>query len=457
MHWEEEHSSTLCSASKSGWPLRDDAFPWHHVVWVGSDSDEGITKDRTKEYPLLARENFVCSAPPCTFDLVLEISEPRMPSTWVQLLQDHAAIREQLELAKQQDPERYDGANEEWIRQGPLNLNTYLKNQLEATPQTTRSISKRNKRFSVLFGPRCFPIFRGLQFEETVVDSDGVDEGSFTPPAPDPAQGPSGTTELGTYRAFIEDVRAEIQSLIHKAGLTMEKPTFCSSSLYADMGSVEVLDISSNALINTDRYRLLGVLPTQSREIVVNAYKRQWDLMPSRRKDLVEALMAVANDSQDELLSDYAITQSSVFDSQPLHQSQGDGDGMISQSLDFLGLRPPNNYTADAIIHAFRKKLAADPGEASTARNVLMWIAQSSDDDVYQASLLMETDSKMSLETAKAILGVGPSDDVGPATVEATREKVLLIPPSYNNGFANILKAENKSEQRRYWHLFRCA
>lgn len=349
-----------------------------------------------------------------------------MPQSWIQLLKDHDAIREELKNAKARDPDRYQGSNDDWIYQGPMNLNTYLKNQLEATPETTRSISKRNKSFAVLFGKRCAPIFKGLRFKETVIDNAGVDEGSITPPAPGPATGPLGTTELATYRAFIEDVRAEIQCLIHKAGLTAERPSFCASSLYSDMGCTEVPDSSANAFNALDRYKLLGVLATQDREVVVNAYKRQWDLLPSRRKALVEALMSVANDSRDELLSDYAITQSSVFDSQPTQQNNtdADGDSMISQSLAFLALQPPNNYSAEAIIAAFRKKLAEDPAEATTARSVLMWIAQSSNDDMYQAHLLMEADAKMSLDTAKAVLGISTTDDVASVTVDKTKEKV---------------------------------
>lgn len=423
MKWEEDHAQSLCDASSACWPLRDNVFPWHHLVWVGSDSDTNITRDHSKYYPLLARESFVCSAPPCTFQVVLEVSQPRMPQWWIELLLDQDTIRQQIEFAKAEDPIKYEAATQEWTRQAPVNLNTYLKNQLESTPETTRSISKRNKRFAVVFGPRCYPLFRQLGFDEKIDEQDGVDEGSFTPSPPAPPGGPMGATELGTYRSFVEDVRAEVQNLIHRGNLGAEPPSFITEALHTDLGCQEIPSAALSGYAKTERYKLLGVLPAQSREIIVNAYKRQWELMPGRRKELVEALMSVAHDSQDDLLSDYAVTQSSLFDSQAIGP-QLDEDGSILQSLAYLGLSPPNRYSADQVIEAFRKKMTESPQEASTARNVLMAMAQGSTDDLYQAKLLMETDAKMSLETARAVLELSPGPDDAEAAVVAAREKI---------------------------------
>ncbi|UNI17459.1 Ubiquitinyl hydrolase 1 [Purpureocillium takamizusanense] len=424
MVWDIAHVDSLCHSSQSRWPLRDNDFPWHHLTWAGSSSDVEVTSDHNKYQPLLAREYFVCSAPPCTFQMTLEISMPRMGTWWLKLLMDRGAVREQLRVAKEHEPSRYEGATDEWATQAPLNLNTYLKNLLESTPEDVRSISKRNKRFAVLFGPRCFSIFRHLEFTEQVVERDGMDEGSFTPIAPAPSGGPSGTTEIGTYRAYLEDVRAEVQCLIHKAGQAAEKPTYCAPVLHQDLQCAEVPNVQGSALVNLDRYRLLGILPGQSREVIVNAYKRQWELLSSRRRALVDGLTAVANDTGDEMLSDYAMTQSSVFESQLQRQGTSDEDGVLTQALEFLGLQPPNNYSADSIIEAFRQKLAKDPAEAVNARSMLMIIARASNDDMYQASLLMESDAKMSLDTARAILGLGTSDVPWQTAAEAAKKKL---------------------------------
>ncbi|PNY24948.1 Ubiquitin carboxyl-terminal hydrolase 2 [Tolypocladium capitatum] len=424
MAWDGSHTDALCDPGQSRWPLQDNQFPWHHLVWVGSSADPVVTSDHNKYYPLLAREHFVCSAPPCTFQVILEVSEPRMRPWWVNLLLDRDAICEQLRIAKEQEPSRYEGATDDWAYQAPLNLNTYLKNLLESDPDEVRSIMKRNKRFAVLFGPRCFSMFVGLEFAEQVSVRNGVDEGAFTPTAPAPPGGPCGTTELGTYRAYLEDVRAEIQCLIHKAGQAGERPTYCAPVLHGDLQCQEVPNVGANALVNAEWYKQLGVLPNQSREIVVNAYKRQWELLPSRRRDLVASLMAVANDTGDELLSDYAITQSSVFDSQLQRLGTGDDDGIVSQALSFLGLQPPNNYSADSIIQAFRQKLAQEPAAAVTARSMLMLIAQASTDDSYQATLLMESDAKMSLGTARVVLGLTASDVPWQALAGSARTKV---------------------------------
>lgn len=347
-----------------------------------------------------------------------------MASWWVNLLLDHETILQQLNAAKRDEPTRYESATDDWAHQAPSNLNTYLKNLLETTPETARSISKRNKRFAVLFGPRCFSIFRELEFKEQIEINDGVDEGSFTPTPPSPADGISGSTKVGTFRAYLEDVRSEVQNLIFKSGSTAERPTFCITALHNHLGCTEVPYLDINPLVNEGRYQIMGVLPSQSREIVVNAYKRQWELAPSRRREFVDLLMAIANDISNELLSDYAITQSSVFESQLQTHHNSDDDGLVSQALEFLGLRPPNNYSAEATIQAFREKLARDPSDAGTARSMLLWIAQSSTDDSYQTALLMEADAKMSLETSRMILGLDTVDGPWQNAVDATKAKV---------------------------------
>lgn len=422
VEWEDAQSDFSCHQSHSQWPIGDTQFPWHHLAWVCSDEEANIQSDRSKYYPLLAREYFVCSALPCTLQVTLEVSEPRMPPWWVNLLLDHDTILEQLEAARKDEPTRYETATDDWAHQAPSNLNTYLKNLLETTSDAARSISKRNKRFAVLFGPRCFSIFRDLEFKEQIDIQDGVDEGSFTPTAPPAAEGPSGSTEIGTYRAYLEDVRSEVQNLIFKSGSTAERPTFCVTALHNHLGCVEVPNVSTDALVNLERYKLLGVLPSQSKEIIVNAYKRQWELVPSRRRDLVEKLMAIANDANDELLSDYAITQSSVFESQLQRHGGSDDDGLVSQALEYFGLSPPNTYSAEALIKAFRGKLARDPADASTARNMLLVIARATNDDSYQTTILMEADNKMSLPTSLAILGLRNGQEAD--AVNATKAKV---------------------------------
>ncbi|KAG5975965.1 hypothetical protein E4U55_007528 [Claviceps digitariae] len=424
MTWDPVHSDSLCHPNQSSWPLLDNQFPWHHLVWVGSASDLQIAQDNNKYHPLLAREHFVCSAPPCTFQLTLEVSEPRMPQSWIRLLLDRETICEQLRVAKEQEPSRYEGVTDNWTHQAPLNLNTYLKNLLECSPEDARIISKRNKRFAVLFGPRCFGMFRELEFTEKVDVRDGVDEGSFTPSPPPPAGGPSGSTEIGTFRSYLEDVRSEVQCLIQRAGQTVEGPTTITPVLQADLGAQEVLNASSSALVNEQRYKTMGVLPNQSREAVVNAYKRQWELIPSRRKALVDSLMGIANDTGDELLSDYAITQSSVFDNQTHMPENNEDDGLVSQALNFLGLHSHNNYSADSLIQAFRRKLTQSPADATTARSMLLVLAQSSNDDMYQAQLLMEVDAKMSLETSLAVLEVSHADGSWQVISEAAKRKL---------------------------------
>ena len=385
----------------------------------------------TKYYPLLAREFFACTCGPCTFELTLEVSKPRIAPWFVDLLQDQEAILQQLKISREQEPSRYEGATDNWAKETPLNLNTYLKDLLESEPDQVRSISKRNKRFAVLFGARCFSIFHYLEFEDNVIERDGVDEGNFKPPAPGPPKGPHSTTEIQTYRAFIEDVRSEVQALIHCAGQSSERPTFCAPYLYEALGAQEVTGLAGNPLVDTQPYQALGVLPNQSREMIVNAYKRQWDRLPSQRRNLVDSLMAIANHSGDDQLSEFALVQSSVFDSQTQSASKDDDDGVVPQALAYLGLQPPNNHSADAVLQAFRAKLAATPGDAATAKSMLQLIASNTRDDEFQIKLIMETDDhRMTFDTARIVLGLTTTDQPWGEILNLARTKVSNIASS---------------------------
>lgn len=328
-----------------------------------------------------------------------------MPRWWVELLLDEAAILNALAKAKELEPRRYEGANETWASGAPQNLNTYLKDLIESPPDQIRNVSKRNKKFAVVFGPRCAEIFRQLEFtDQPLINEDGVDEGVLVPKAPEPLLDPTTITQPGTYRAYIEDVRAEVQCLIHNKDPGGEQPSYILPLLQQHMGYRGPLKITNQHLVNVDRYKLLGILPDQPKEVVVNSYFRQWDLLPNKKREMIEALVGVANDLGNEQLSNFAMTQSSVFESQLQRHDVGtDEDGITNQAIIFLGLSPPNNYNAETIINAFRKKLVQQPDDASTARNMLMLIAQASSSGEYQELLLTEA-TGLSFETSKAIL-----------------------------------------------------
>jgi ubiquitin carboxyl-terminal hydrolase 25/28 len=176
--------------------------------------------------------------------------------------------------------------------------------------------------------------------------------------------------------------------------------------------------------VNITRYEIMGVLPNQPKEVVVNAYKRQWEMIPDKRKALIDALMSIGNDLNDEQLNEYAVTQSSIFESQVQSQTNGDDGGLTNQALLFFELQPLNDYKAQSIVQAFRRKVAQDPSCANTARNMLMLISQASTDDNYTAELVMEYGEGFSLPTAKEILGLSDASGFGPDTLDDVKEKV---------------------------------
>ena len=338
MTWNHDKGDQMCNEEHAQWPLPENTFPWHHLVWAGSEDRETIQREASKYYPLVAREFYVCVAPPCTFQLKIDVSEPRLDREEASLLMDVDEIREQIRLAREKDPTRYESATDDWAKSAPRNLNTYLRNMLDDN-QVKRTISKRNKRFAVVFGPRCFDLFRRLEFQETVAErEDGEDEGTFTPLAPESsrledddvvqedsdAKGDPTDTEIGSYRAFIEDVRTEVQSLIHRMGDSEEPPSFISRVLHRNLGCSPA-DLIDRVLVDLERYKMLGILPGEPPEVVVNAYYRQWERTPESKKKLIEALKGVANDLNNDRLSEYAQIQSTIFESQL--EAQGNANG----------------------------------------------------------------------------------------------------------------------------------
>jgi ubiquitin carboxyl-terminal hydrolase 25/28 len=167
----------------------------------------------------------------------------------------------------------------------------------------------------------------------------------------------------------------------------------------------------------------MGVLPNQAKEIVDNAYRRQWDLMPTKRRELIEALGQIANDLDDHHFSHYAVMQSSVYESQAPTQTNDEDAELTNQALIFFGLQPPHNYNADSIVLAFRRKVAHDPSDAASARNMLMLISNATNDEAYKNLLMVEYVEGFSLPTAKEILGLSDAS-LDSDTLDSIRNKV---------------------------------
>ncbi|KAI6780794.1 ubiquitin carboxyl-terminal hydrolase [Emericellopsis cladophorae] len=402
--WHQAHVSTLCSKAHAEWVPFEDRPCFHHLAYAGTEPGDVIDAERQDGSNVVSREMFACTAAQCTYTVTVDVCEPRLSTEMLELLQDEDTILKALNTARENEPDRYQVATDEWAKQAPLNLNTYLRNMLEDPPEKQKTISKRNKRFAVVFGPRCFDLFRYLGFaEEITLTENGVDEGSFIseyPPRPADAWGP---TEIGSRRAFIEDARSEVQALIHKKGVTFDeaqKPQFVNALIHELLGVEEILNLGDNELVQSHSHQLIGVVPGLHKIAIVNAYFQQWNLIPSRRQELIVALALVAQNHPDETLAEYAATQDSVYGAVASPGSP------LGKALALLGLAPPNTYDYGEIMAAYRQKLFEDPASISDLREALMALATDCQKEDMQLRLVVEGGGEsMTADTAMAVLG----------------------------------------------------
>ncbi|GKT43329.1 ubiquitin carboxyl-terminal hydrolase 2 [Colletotrichum spaethianum] len=347
---------------------------------------------------LLAVEHFACSAPRCTFQVSVEISRPRLKREWVRLLLDKQRILDNLARARKLSPERFADARDDWSTSAPSTLNTYLRDLLDKP--NPRNISRRNKRFQVVFGDECYAIFRAIQFTEENLDKDGVFEPYFIPPMLEPGT-PGIPTKLSTLRAFIEDLQAEAESLIIRSGKPGENRPYVGNRLFKELQCFEYPqnNVPQSAI---EAHRVLGVLPDFDKALVFFAYNRQSALCEKRRQTYVEALREIALLTADEDFQTRAIQELTIVEGMDPSSTHGAGDELETQAYSFFSLK----YTAsdDNVISAYNTKLEHSPAQADFAREMLQIIGRHRGSD----RILTHANGPMDVASAYRILEADP-------------------------------------------------
>ncbi|KAK1572971.1 ubiquitin carboxyl-terminal hydrolase [Colletotrichum navitas] len=399
--WDPDHLVCLCRPQNLHFPPKDTDFYIHHLVNVKDATQPA--KPVSDYHPmireaLLAVEHFSCSAPRCTFQVSVEISRPRLKREWVRLLLDKQRILDNLARARKISPERFADARDDWSTSAPSTLNTYLRDLLDKP--SPRNISRRNKRFQVVFGDECYDIFRAIQFTEENLDKDGVSEPYFIPPVLEPGT-PGIPTKLSTLRAFIEDLQAEAESLIIRSGKPGETRPYVGNRLFKELQCFEYPQnkVPQSA---TDAHRVLGVLPDFDKALIFFAYNRQSALCEKRRQAYVEALRDIALLTADEDFQTRAIQELTIVEGMDLSGTHSAGDELESQAYSFFSLK----YTAsdDNVISAYNTKLEHSPAQADFAKEMLQIIGRHRNSD----RILTHANGPMDVSSAYRILEADP-------------------------------------------------
>lgn len=216
------------------------------------------------------------------------------------MLADENRVLKALERAKLEDPERFPNTTPEkdsaTIKGAIFNLNKYLKNVLNDDGLgAPKRISFRNKTFMVQFGQPCEPIFRYLGFEDEHDDS--RDEDFWVPPRL-PKQ--EGKTPLGSLRAFYEDVRSEVQSVLDQnppADAPVVRPLSSARDRIEDALSCRNVTTGPKKPVPDSEvadFRTLGVSGDATDHLLTYAYEKQCEVDPENRILYLDALGRLA-------------------------------------------------------------------------------------------------------------------------------------------------------------------
>ncbi|KAK3346802.1 ubiquitin carboxyl-terminal hydrolase-like protein [Lasiosphaeria hispida] len=284
----------------------------HHFQGLSySESSEGDAESNplNKLNPSCCTIRYACSN--CPFAVEFELSAPRLKSEWIQLITDETRIRNALYKLRKADGDRYGDISkqrETFYETTPLaTLNAYLTNVLEEDGSgDAKRISFRNKTFSIQFGLACEHIFRYLEFSVITEETSAGEEKYWVQPRLPPQ---FGKTPTGSRRAFFEDVKFEVQSLLEQRpppsvprAVILSHPVRAADRLFELVGAPFVPGKVAAWEGDVDDFHVLGASSNDNDDTIWWAYNRQLHLDGLYRKVYHEALGKIALGRQSDKL-----------------------------------------------------------------------------------------------------------------------------------------------------------
>lgn len=362
--------------------------------------------------PVLARFRYVCTL--CAIVVTLDISLPRLRSEWLKMIADEDRIGKSLKAVREEDPQRYADVSPEkeaHFRTTALHtLNQYIKNILEEDGTGPRKrISVRNKRFQVQFGRDCDHIFRYLGFEE---DHDTTTKESYwIPPRLPP---PEGKTQIGSPRAFYEDVRSEIQSVFAGKPPAQGEPTVLpvSPAPRDELEKVLGCDKSRRCFstlpvveTETQHFATLGAPVDADDALLKFAYSRQAEIDPENTSTYLEALGTLAGRRSEELQMFVFTHQEVLAKRQKEAAAGGTNASPIEKAYAHFRLDRSCTEAPTFFIGVYRTYREQSPAQKSDHRLALLQIANDRQSDEIRNEVFGQP---MDLQEACQFLRVEP-------------------------------------------------
>ena len=299
---------------------------------------------------------------------------------------DKDRIKTALAVAKKEEPERYGDLTpekeENYASSALQTLNMYIKNILEddwKAPQ--KRIASRNRTFSVQFGPACADIFLYLGFTEEVDVASG--DKFWVPP-----RLPISTfrTPQGSERAFLENVRSEVQSFLAEnpprpdlpvVGAAIDAREWLDKILISDWLRTHENRSPRNS-DEAQHFRILGASEESDEEVLKYAFFQQVNVDPENRETYRAALANLAS-SRNEEFQMYVIG----LDETPVAPSGPQIQGPLSEvdkAYMHFNLQPNTIGDARYFIGIYKTFREQSPGQLSAHRLALLQIGKDRDD-----------------------------------------------------------------------------
>ncbi|KAK4250050.1 hypothetical protein C7999DRAFT_38973 [Corynascus novoguineensis] len=331
---------------------------------------------------ILGNFRYVCTI--CGIIVSLELSLPRLRPEWLKTVSDENRIRNALRIAREEDPLRYADVGPEremhYLTTALHTLNQYVKNILEEDGAGPRKrISYRNKTFQVQFGRDCDDMFRYLGFEEDY--SEDTKESYWLPPRLPP---PEGKTPIGSYRAFYEDVRSEVQSIFARRPPVQGEPTVMPVSpaprdeLEKALGCDKNHRCFSTLPVNEDDARHFATLgaPVDAADALLKfAYNRQAESDPENSTVYLAALGTLAGRRSEELQM-FVFTHQELLAKQQKEATAGMPNASpVDKAYAHFGLTKSCPESPAYFIGVYRTYREQSPAQKSDHRLALLQIA----------------------------------------------------------------------------------
>lgn len=380
------------------------------------------------------QRRFLYACTLCGMTVRLDLSSPRLQPEWIEMVMDENRIRQALYAAREQDPVRYADTTPQkeahYVTTALSTLNQYLRNILDDDGTGPRKkISCRNKTFLVQFGADCYPMFRYLGFEE---QHDPATTDSFwIPPLLPPQQG---KTPVDSPRAFYEDVRSEVQSLLDVLpnGQPVVKPFLARDQLEKALGcdkasrSVGPLSIEGKEV---QYFTTLGAPIGADDALLKFAYKRQVETDPERTPVYLEALGTLSLHRPEELQM-FVFTQQELLAERNKQTVATDPEtAAVERAYAHFGLQRECPEAPEYFINVYRNYREQSPAQRSDHRLALLAIGK----DRNSEAIAEEVYGK-EMELAEACRFLGVESEWPMDTIAAMAQSVASVSPTSSRG-----------------------